>query len=158
MTLSYPCVSRVPPKVFKFPQWNAASSMCWVCAAGNEQNSWKDFSAGAGWRGTERTHRQYLEHAAAIEARGGPSLSNLFMIEGFVLESIVIDAMHCLDLGVTQHVIGNVLYEIVKCGAYGRTIKLSLERLWAKLTTWYKEEHPSATRIPSLSWEDITDA
>ena len=65
-------------------------------------------------------------------------MSNLFLIHGFVLDSVVIDAMHCLDLGASQHAVGNVLFEAVKSGRYGKTIRESVSALWVKLQAWYK--------------------
>ena len=73
--------------------------MCWICKAGNKVRKWTNFSQCADWRGTERSHAEYLAEVAAKRVQGGPTLSNVFLIDGFVLEGVVIDVMHCLDLG-----------------------------------------------------------
>ena len=39
-------------------------------------------------------------------------ICGIFNVPGFQLDYVIIDIMHCLDLGVTQVLLGNVLYEL----------------------------------------------
>ena len=39
-------------------------------------------------------------------------VSGLFDLPGFLASFITIDVMHCIDLGILQYLLGNVLYEI----------------------------------------------
>ena len=103
----------------------------------------------AEWRGTERSHEDYL-----AQFHGGGGVPHIFSIEGFRLEGVVIDVMHAVDLGVALHVMGNCIFELIKSGALGRTMAKSLERFWDCLTDWYKTNRITS-RIPKLSLEDV---
>ena len=99
-------------ELFKFPQWNCALSMCWLCdASGNIPGlNFRDFTSAAGWRRTRRTHAIYV----ASMARSGRELPTLLAkVVGLRLECIMIDILHCVDQGVASHVIGNILWELV---------------------------------------------
>jgi hypothetical protein len=53
--------------------------------------------------------------------------------------------MHCVDVGVTQEVIGNICSEYLeKGGLPGRSQKIRCETLWVKLKTWYKLVKPKS--------------
>ncbi len=133
---------------FGFPQWNCARNMCWICRAGNAQKPWQDFSQSAEWRGTVREHEQYIEDLA------GSKLPRIFQIIGFRQEGVVIDVMHCVDLGVALHVIGNVFFEIVSSKKLGRTQADSVKELWRDLQAWYKKMHVPS-RLSALKFEDF---
>ena len=51
-------------EVFKFPTWNGALSMCWMCRASSTLKPllFTDFSADAGWRRTRWTHEGYVQY------------------------------------------------------------------------------------------------
>ena len=51
-------------EVFKFPTWNGALSMCWMCRASSTLKPllFTDFSAGAGWRRTRWSHETYVQY------------------------------------------------------------------------------------------------
>ena len=57
----------------------------------------------AGWRPTRRTHESYVAELIAK----GKMLPILFAILGFRLELIMVDVLHCVDLGVACHILGN---------------------------------------------------
>ena len=44
----------------------------------------------------------------------GRWVSEIFDLPGFRFEHISIDAMHCIDLGVAQYCLGNILYELFR--------------------------------------------
>jgi hypothetical protein len=63
----------------------------------------------------------------------------LFSCPGFTIEMVTIGALHCLDAGVTQDILGNTLWEAVKwLGALGRTQELRVQTLWGKMQAYYK--------------------
>ena len=54
-------------ETFKFPAWNNADRMCWLCKATSQPDvPWSDFSDGAVWRNRLWTHTTYMEHLRAI--------------------------------------------------------------------------------------------
>ena len=62
----------------------------------------------------------------------GSTVSTLFSCPGFTLEKVCIGVMHCVDLGVTQEVLGNIFSEYLeKGGLTGRSQKIRCETLWA---------------------------
>ena len=134
-------------QAFGFPQWNAADNMCWVCAAG-DNFPWTDMRPEAAWRDTVRTHDMYLQDIAEREAAGGKPLSVLFKIVGFTLECICIDVLHTLDQGVTLHIVGNIIQELLRAHTYGPNVKDGCSRLWLMYKQWCTD-NKVASRIPS---------
>ena len=127
---------------FKFPQWNCADTMCWMCRASatDPTRLWSDFSETAGWRGTLWTHEAYLAH---LIARGETVPVLLALVLGMRLECIMIDTLHSVDQGVTAHIVGNIFF-ILCCvrGVFGgNTYAERVRRMAADLKQWY-----SATR------------
>ena len=57
--------------VFRFPYWNAASNMCWMCSASNAVGRllWTAVGESAFWRATKRTH---AAHVAELLAQRRP--------------------------------------------------------------------------------------
>ena len=74
------------------------------------------------------THDTWLEH---IRAEGHDPVL-LTYIDGFVLGMIHIDVLHAVDQGVAQHVIGNILSEVVG------TFPDGVAGLWRDMKQWYK--------------------
>ena len=81
-------------------------------------------------------------------------LPRIFRVEGFRHRGVAIDAMHCVDLGVALHIIGNIFFEVVHRRQLGRTHAESVKALWRDLGAWYKEQ-----RVPyrsgGLKFEDF---
>ena len=92
--------------IFDWPAWNAGR-ICWRCLADNHTLNWRDCSAEAAWRATKMDHQDYMAVACVANAK----LSPLIGFPGFKMEYIVIDVLHCCDLGITQDAIGNALAE-----------------------------------------------
>ena len=126
-------------EVFKFPQWNSAMEMCWLCRASSIDPtlSWTDCRKCALWRGTLRTHESYLEK---LRADGFATPVLLGEIIGMRLEHIMIDVLHCVDLGIAAHIIGNVLwiFFILRACLGGRTYADRVEALREHLKAWYR--------------------
>eukprot|EP00959_Pyramimonas_sp_CCMP1952_P373835 7829102-Pyramimonas_sp.AAC.1 len=62
------------------------------------------------------------------------------------LESVCIDVLRAVDLGVTSHVIGNVLLEVMSSGVWGGNRSTQLQTLEGILKTWYSK-NKTACRI-----------
>ena len=88
-------------------------------------------------------------------ASKGLKLSGIFAIRGFRLEGVVIDAMHCVDLGCAMHIIGNILHEMVKMRSLGRNMGIAMQTLWEMLRVYYTTLSRTTSRLQSLSLEDI---
>ena len=96
-------------EAFRFPQWNSAARMCFVCRASSTIPGveWHDFSDHPGWEGTEWSHEDYCTYLRLA----GYAIPVLFALcIGFRLECICIDHLHCVDLGVSSIFSGNILW------------------------------------------------
>ena len=136
-------------QLFHFVRWDEKEMMCPFCRASNDitdpSHSWTDFNSAAWWRGTFWTHDAYLNH---LRARGIP-IPPIFGPRGVIglrLCCVTIDVLHCLDQGVTAHMVGNVMwYYAIIVGCFGGgSIAAKIKRLAADLADWYR-------RSPSVS-------
>ena len=97
-----------------------------------------DFTPGAAHRQTLRTHEDYMLGCARI----GSQPSTMFLCPGVTLDMIAIDSMHTIDLGVTSHILGNTLFEIIfEQRPHGWTIKKQVAHVWARIQDIYKEQN-----------------
>ena len=130
---------------FGFPKWNMAHNMCWLCAASaNGPLSFSNFSDDAPWRATKRTHESYL---AELAASGSPIPVLFASVIGLRLESVMIDVLHTCDQGVASHIIGNILWECMRAGAFGGgSVENKLVVLNKTIDAWYKE-HKVTSKI-----------
>jgi hypothetical protein len=135
-------------EVFYFPAWNGATEMCWLCRASstNRDLLWTDVREEAGWRNTFWTHELYLAHRRA-QGLAIPIL--LLFCAGLRLECISIDTLHIVDLGLTAHIVGNVLwlFTIIRNVFRGRTNKERINLLEVDLRKWEKEHPSSSSKI-----------
>ena len=142
-------------EAFDFPAWNGAIRMCFLCFASSTIRalSWTDNAATALWRATLLTHETYL---ASLVADSKPC-PRLFQAKGLRLDCITIDVLHCLDLGVAAHVIGNVLFIIgVLRGAFGgSTYDERVRKLDSHLKKWYKQRKEKYLLQGKLTLERI---
>ncbi|CAK0891752.1 unnamed protein product [Prorocentrum cordatum] len=73
-------------------------------------------------------------------------LSNFFKIISFRFEGIVVEILHCLDLGVSSHLIANVLVEIMARGQWGPNRESHMQGLVADIKQW-RRSHKLAHRL-----------
>ena len=128
-------------EVFRFPAWNSAERMCWLCRASStiRRLSWADSRPGAGWRGTRWSHETYLEF---LRGAGIAIPILLVGIIGFRLECICIDTLHTVDQGLASHIIANVfwLYAVVRRVFGGDTQADCIAALFEHMKQWYKSD------------------
>lgn len=125
-------------ELFAFPDWNGAERMCWMCLASSviAHLRFIDCYYQAGRRSTKFTHETYL---ARMKERGLPVPAVMLHIIGFRLECIVVDYLHAYGLGVSGHIIGNILWETVRYTCWGATTQDANCAWMAKdLDGWYK--------------------
>eukprot|EP00969_Alexandrium_andersonii_P250646 11078119-Alexandrium_andersonii.AAC.1 len=119
-------------QVFGFPSW-AAKQICWRCLAGTQEHPWTSFGSRASWRTARCTPGQFLKR----QRDNGVQPSPLFSIPGFTLDMVVIDVLHCMDLGCSQDMLGNVFWEGLSLyTARNRSEQIKL--LWASMKAHYK--------------------
>ena len=126
------CVGYHHPASYWSLHWNCSANMCFLCDAGDGDNAthpWRDFRRCASWRSTKRDHCAYLRH---LEEQG-KILPEVFLIRGFRLEGVVIDTMHCADLGITMHILGNIFWEIACSKKLASTQAASVALLWESI-------------------------
>ena len=125
--------------VFGFPSWSSAR-ICWKCAATqNGHCSFRDTGANAHWRSTRQTGFEFLKQQAA---NGVPN-SAIFAAPGVKVEHVAIDWLHTADIGITQSVFGNSLFECLQF-LQGATLNSRAVALWQRLKLHYKEARPPA--------------
>ena len=71
----------------------------------------------------------------------GKTISPLFGCPGFTLECICIGALHAMDLGVSQDILGNIFWEAILWLEDGRSHKAKCHSLWCKLKRFYQENN-----------------
>ena len=141
--------------VFRFPHWQCAINMCWLCAASGLHDSellYSDCSQSAQWRDTRRTHATWL---AALRADGAPT-PPLFDVVGLRLDAMMIDILHCVDLGVAAHIAANILLELVQKRAWGgSTQDVAIAALMVALKAWYSKQKSTRKVQGSLTLERL---
>ena len=116
--------------------------MCFMCDASSviELLLFTTVAMDAGWRATRKTHESYVLDMERL----GKELPVLFLVcIGLRLECCMIDILHCIDLGFTAHVVGNVFMELIRNHKLGPNQDSSIAALNKLLDRWY-----SASRTP----------
>ena len=136
-------------QIFNFPCWSNFA-ICWRCMADKDKFNWQDVSANARWRKTRLTDREFFRRQRAQGIDPCP----LFSLPGFVLEMVAIDVLHALDLGFSQNVIANVLWEFLELFAGGANRAARLETLFALLKKTLPRDGYAKPRASSDSGHD----
>ena len=126
-------------EIFRFPQWNAAERMCWLCKASSTDPSlaWVKYGPDAKWRETRWSHESYMRF---LRGAGIAIPALLAFAIGFRLECIMIDVLHTVDQGVASHIVGNVLwyFAVVRKMWGGTTQQQQIEHMFKHMQKWYK--------------------
>ena len=125
-------------KACGFPTATSVPNNCWQCNCSPHAGPlcWTDGSMEAGWRPTLRSHEMYV---AGLAATGDP-LPGLFLIRTMRIEGVMADVMHTMDIGVTCHVVANIMSELMDSRHFAGTTKDNrLQALAAHLDRYYKE-------------------
>lgn len=86
-------------------------------------------------------------------AKGGKQINPLFDSPGFTVDMVVIGVLHCVDLGVTAEVVGNIMWEYLQ-QMPRRKLEIKVQRLWLKLKNWYKIHH-APSKLQALTKDMI---
>ena len=125
-------------ELFSFPSW-AGNWICWLCEA--SKDNYKDFRNKALWKKHRLTPLQFF---AKMRAQG-ITPSPLFSAIGFTLFMVMIDVLHCMDLGCTQDILGNIMWEAMPIVCKGRSRKDQVHDLWGRIKEYNKQFAPSTT-------------
>ena len=90
-------------------KWHEVGRMGWKCLAVGDNTSplkYSRFDAFAPWRGTRQTHEAYL---AGLAGSSIPVLLSACI--GFRIELVMADVLHCVDLGIASHIVGQHLLD-----------------------------------------------
>ena len=120
-------------QALRFPRWDNKESMCWLCKASNHGVDllW----TGEGWKTTLQSHEDYVTDRVS---KGFP-LPVLFLIAALRTEGVMIDSMHAVDQGMACHILANILFDMMRSGAFGGTnIPGQLKGLREALDEWYR--------------------
>ena len=134
-------------ELFSFPSWTA-NWICWLCQA--SKDNYKDFRSNAFWKKHRLTSVQFF-----AKLRGqGLEPSPLFSAIGFTLLMVMIDVLHCMDLGCSQDILGNIFWEAMPVVCKGRSHKAQVHDLWDRIRKYNKEFNPS-TALQGLTVEMV---
>lgn len=130
-------------QVFQFPQQNENSGICWMCMA--KPSDIRDCSGAASWRTQRRTAMSF--HAELMQ---GGKHCPLWSVPGVSSDIVVVDWLHCADLGVTADILGNILLELVDL-QLGSDRSVKMKTLWHQINDEYGKHGVSQdNRFPVL--------
>ena len=131
-------------QVFQFPQQNENKGICWMCHA--TPTDIRDCKEQASWK--EKRRSTVAFHSELKEA--GKSCP-LWSVPGVSSEIVMVDWLHCCDLGVAADVLGNVLLEMVDAMGSQDSKDSRVGRLWKDILESYKRlNYEQGMRFPYL--------
>jgi hypothetical protein len=76
---------------------------------------------------------------------------------GFLLSCVNIDVLHCVDQGISSHIIGNIMWynAVVRGHLGGGTYAQRIDRLNARMKQWYKDIKCKSRVIGDLTVERL---
>ena len=93
-------------QLFNFPSWSP-HRICWKCRA--NKHTFKQCGLSAPWRSQRRLGQQFLQELIAAGLR----VSEFFKCPGLLMDHLMIDWLHAVDLGVAEGVIGNLFWDVI---------------------------------------------
>lgn len=122
----------------------ASSKPCFLCDCDWQKISPYDFRPTALWMKTKRARQN------------PPTKHAVFSIPGVVLESVGLDCLHTLELGMVAHLIGNLFFELCYFELPG-TRAMALAALFKRILEIYRELGITKSRISTLKYEHFCD-
>ena len=131
-------------QVFQFPQQNENKGICWMCHA--TPSDIRDCKVQALWKTNRRTTAAF--HSELKEA--GKSCP-LWSVPGVCSKLVMVDWLHCCDLGVAADVMGNVLLEILDAMGTQESKESRMKILWLDILASYQRmDVKPDMRFPTL--------
>ena len=126
-------------QVFGVPHWKCLERMCWLCGAVGDTNHACRYTRAdphAPWRRHRVTHETYLAECARL----GVSPCAWFLeVLGLRIECLMIDVLHCVDLGVFAHLVAKIFCEVLSLNIWGTTQEANCLGLEAAMKAHYKK-------------------
>jgi hypothetical protein len=120
---------------------SAANAKCSFCQGNNTTHPWNDLRSNAKWRTTLRDSHE-IQHP-------------VMEIPGVTIQTFTLDVLHVIDLGVSVHLVGNLLFEFVFCVLPGNRPQCMSE-VNKLIQTIYVEKNISAdNRVKKLDLKDF---
>jgi len=139
----------------ELPKWNEVVRMCWLCQASGSSNDlrYTRCDEEAPWRATRRSHEQFV---AETEARGGKVAPIFRYAAGLRVECVMIDVLHTADLGITCHIIGNIIWECIVGKKWaGTTYEANLSMCTKDLDNFYRTNKTTSKLQGKLTLERV---
>ena len=115
---------------------------CALCQADRSQRPWADFRAGSAWKATVWSDTAWrVAH---------PQPHRLFKTLQCGVHTVQVDTLHCISLGVAQHIGGNVLRELLYTVLRTGSLQDRLQRVWHMVQRYYRE-HRVAQQVSKLT-------
>ena len=93
-------------QVVNLASWSSSSRCCWLCRANHDNMT--DATGAAEWRQTMVSNLEFQQE------QEGSYRSVLWGLPGFILAYIDLDLMRVADLGISQALVGNCIFELFK--------------------------------------------
>lgn len=130
-------------QVFQFPQQNENAGICWMCSA--TPQSFRDCKESAAWR-----HARLTAMSFHLQLKLQGKQCPLWSVPGVSCSIVVVDWLHCADLGVTADIMGNILLELVELFP-GSDRNVKMKALWKEIQAEYgRQSIPMGNRFPTL--------
>ena len=134
--------------VLGLEHWARGDRPCMACKVDRGPCPWTDHKL----VGDPRLQWTELEWRAAH-----PNVHRIFSIMGMSLWSLQYDIMHCVSLGVAQHIAGNVLYEMIYVIMdKGTKVDTRIAEIWSLVQEAYRLDN-ATTRLGTLTKSMFVD-
>lgn len=138
-------------QTFQFPQQNENAGICWMCFA--TPANVRDCGTTASWR----TERQSSMSFHKKLRQTGKSCS-LWSVPGVSSAIVIVDWLHCADLGVSADVLGNILVELVEL-LPGPSRPIRMQALWSEIRLEYDRQGVKVPyRFPHMRYKSFKTA
>ena len=118
-----------------------AEQLCPWCNANRTGRPWTDFSEGNAWRS--------FSWAMPAWHASHPECHPMFRTLGININCLMVDVLHCISLGVAQHVAGNTVHILVLERMHGNRPRNEAD-LFALLKQWYSA-HRGSVQLSNLT-------
>ena len=117
--------------VFRFPQFNELSGICWLCNC--TPHTWRCVDDAAPWRQNRLDHGAFLDRLRLKGVEPSP----IFGSPGFRSSCFKPDWLHVVDLGVACDFLGNFLL-LLSRRFPGAVHKTRVGSMWEDIQQWYQ--------------------
>jgi len=93
-------------QAFQFPQQNANAGICWMCDA--TPQTFRDCKKSAPWR-----HGRLTAMSFHLQLKFQGKYCPLWSVPGVSCSIVIVDWLHCADLGIAADIMGHLLLELV---------------------------------------------